>query len=66
MTRQLFSDFTHIAYLAMVIYFNKIGFLANMNLTDDPKDKLSNMIGVGSRFILNFPIFGTHFAFWGV
>lgn len=45
---------------------NKVGFLGNMNLIDDPKDKMSNMIGLGSRFILNFPIFGFHFAFWGV
>ncbi len=37
-----------------------------MNLYKDAKDKLSNMIGLGSRFILNSPLYGFHFKFWGV
>ena len=40
--------------------------MVNMHLYDDPKDKISNMIGLGSRFALNTPIFGYHFKFWGI
>ena len=38
----------------------------NLNLTDDPEDKMSNMIGLGSRFALNTPLVGFHFKFWGM
>lgn len=43
-----------------------VGLLTNLNLTDDPEDKLSNMVGLGSRFALNFPLIGFHFKLWGV
>ena len=52
----------------MVIWYpsHDIGLLMNLNYTDDPEDKISNMVGLGSRFILNLPIFGACFKMWGV
>ena len=62
----LYFLFILIVYIVMVNLQIYLGFMLNMHLYDNPKDKISNMIGLGSRFILNTPIFGYHFKFWGI
>ena len=43
-----------------------LGVLFNLNHPDFEGSKMSNMVVLASRFILNSPIFGAIFKWWGV
>lgn len=53
----------HILFMLCVTKLPNLGCLTNMNI---PGDRMENVIGLSSKFMLNIPITGLLLRLWGI